>query len=54
VREAPTDELGAAPFMLLGPVRYVEHRGELPMAIIWQLEQPIPPDVLLTARAVAS
>ena len=54
VREAPTDELGAAPFLLLGPVRYVEHRGERPMAIIWQLEQPIPPDVLLTARAVAS
>ncbi len=54
VREAPTDELGAAPFLLLGPARYVEHRGERPMAIIWQLEQPIPPDVLLTARAVAS
>ena len=25
VREAPTDELGVAPFLLLGPVRYVEH-----------------------------
>ncbi|MCW2778053.1 MAG: type restriction protein res subunit, partial [Frankiales bacterium] len=26
VRDTPTDELGAAPFLLLGPVRYVEHR----------------------------
>lgn len=54
VRETPTDELGAAPFLLLGPVRYVEHRGERPIAITWELAHPIPPDVLLTARAVAS
>ncbi len=54
VRDAPTDELGAAPFLLLGPVRYVEHKGERPIAITWELEHPIPPDVLLTARAVAS
>ena len=54
VRETPTDELGAAPFLLLGPVRYVEHRGERPIAITWELAHRIPPDVLLTARAVAS
>ena len=54
VRETPTDELGAAPFLLLGPVRYVEHRGERPIAITWELAHPIPPDVLLAARAVAS
>lgn len=54
VRETPTDELGAAPFLLLGPARYVEHRGERPIAITWRLEHPIPPDVLLAARAVAS
>jgi superfamily II DNA or RNA helicase/HKD family nuclease len=53
VREAPTDELGAAPFLLLGPVHYVEHRGERPIAITWRLEHAIPPDVLLAARAVA-
>ena len=37
VREAPTNDPGAAPFLLLGPVRYVERRGERPMAIIRQL-----------------
>ncbi|MCW2778028.1 MAG: helicase, partial [Frankiales bacterium] len=54
VRDTPTDELGAAPFLLLGPVRYVEHRGERPIGITWQLDHAIPPDVLLAARAVAA
>ncbi len=54
VRDAPSNPLGAgAPFLLLGPVRYVQHRGERPMAITWQLEHEIPPAVLLSSRAVA-
>ncbi|MEJ7774418.1 MAG: DUF3427 domain-containing protein, partial [Nocardioidaceae bacterium] len=53
VRETPTDDVGAAPFLLLGPVRYVEHRGERPIAITWELEHVIPPAMLLAARAVA-
>ena len=54
VREAPTDDIGAAPFLLLGPVSYVEHRAERPIAITWRLDHPIPPATLLAARAVAS
>lgn len=54
VREAPTNDLGTAPFLLLGPANYVDHHGERPIAITWELDHPIPPDVLLTARAVAS
>lgn len=53
VRETQTDEIGASPFLLLGPARYVEHRGERPIAITWELEHPIPPGFLLAARAVA-
>jgi superfamily II DNA or RNA helicase/HKD family nuclease len=54
VRAAPTDTLGTgAPFLLLGPVRYLSHRGDRPMAITWELEHPIPPAVLIDARAVA-
>ncbi len=54
VRDAPTNDLGTAPFLLLGPVRHVEHHGDRPVAITWELDRAIPPDVLLTARAVAS
>lgn len=54
VRAAPTNDVGTAPFLLLGRARHVEHHGDRPIAITWKLDHPIPPDVLLTARAVAS
>ena len=40
-------------FWFLGPVRYVRHTGERPMAITWQLEHELPGD-LFTAFAAAS
>ena len=43
VRAARTDPWGAiAPYVLLGPADYVEHRGERPIAITWRLHHPIP------------
>lgn len=43
VRRARKDERGETrPFMYLGPVRYVSHEGERPMAITWQLDHLAP------------
>ncbi len=53
VRDAPTDDLGAAPFLCLGPASYVEHRGERPIAITWKLHRPMPAEVFTTASVVA-
>jgi hypothetical protein len=53
VRESPKDDLGAAPFLCLGPVNYVEHRGERPMAITWQLQRRMPGEVFSVASVVA-
>jgi hypothetical protein len=53
-RDAPTDAIGAAPFICLGTARYVEHRGERPMAITWRLDREMPPAVFQAASAVAA
>jgi hypothetical protein len=53
VRETPTDELGAAPFLCLGQASYVEHRGERPIAITWKLARPMPGETFRAASVVA-
>lgn len=41
-------------FHFLGPATYVEHRGEMPMAITWRLRFPLPGDLFQAfAAAVA-
>ncbi len=41
-------------FWFLGPASYVKHESELPMAVTWRLEQPLPGDLFATfAAAVA-
>lgn len=43
VRQRRKDARGVTePFLLLGPVRYASHRGERPMQIHWQLDDPAP------------
>lgn len=43
VREQNQDVAGLTmPYVFLGPVRYVSHKGNRPMAIIWELETPLP------------
>lgn len=44
---------GGAPYLLLGDVDYVEHRGERPIAITWKLRREMPPQVLQESRAVS-
>jgi hypothetical protein len=41
-------------FHFLGPATYVRHEGELPMAVTWRLENPLPGDLFVAfAAAVA-
>jgi hypothetical protein len=40
-------------FHFLGPARYVEHRGEMPMQITWRLVHDLPGDLFDSYRAVA-
>ena len=41
-------------FRCLGPARYHSHENERPIAFVWELDQPLPPDVFTTfAAAVA-
>jgi superfamily II DNA or RNA helicase/HKD family nuclease len=53
VRETPNDDLGVAPFLCLGSVCYVEHRGDRPIGITWRLDRPMPADTFATASVVA-
>ena len=54
VRDSPTDELGPAPFLCLGSCRYLEHVGERPIAITWELARPMPGETFRSASVVAS
>lgn len=54
VRATRTSSTGVpAPYLFLGPAHYVSHTGSRPMAIIWRLEHPMPPDFFQHARSVA-
>lgn len=45
VREEEKDDIGTSPYTFLGPVTYVSHEGERPLAITWRLETPMPVDL---------
>ncbi|MCH6468893.1 DUF3427 domain-containing protein [Sinomonas terrae] len=53
-RRAAKDDWGTGvPYTCLGPVDYVQHNGERPIAITWRLQRPMPADVFAVANAVA-
>lgn len=54
VRERKQDELGTRPFTFLGPVDYVDHKGERPVAFTWRLPVPMPESLFEVARSVAA
>lgn len=39
-----------APYVFLGPAKYVKHEGAKPMNITWQLKFPLPQELLLRAK----
>ena len=54
VRSRNKDSAGrTVPFTFLGPVTYVEHSGERPIAILWRLHRPMPLDFFSQAKVVA-
>ena len=54
VRDRRRSELGTQPFTFLGPVSYVEHRGDRPVAFTWRLPEPMPEELFEVARSVAA
>src|SRR5580765_2621158 len=54
VREAPSDDLGPAPFLCLGLCDYVEHQGERPIALTWKLRRARPGETFRWAGVVSS
>ena len=54
VREGKRFELGTQPFYFLGPVKYVDHRGEKPVSFTWRLPRPMPEALFEVARSVAA
>jgi hypothetical protein len=54
VRESKRSALGTQPFYFLGPVSYVEHRGERPVSFTWRLPRPMPEELFEVARSVAA
>jgi len=52
VRESNTgDGLGTSPYLFLGPMTYLRHQGERPIAIDWRLRFDMPPDFFQAAKA---
>jgi hypothetical protein len=41
-------------FWFLGPAKFVSHEGELPMAITWRLDHPLPGDLFQAFAAAVS
>jgi hypothetical protein len=41
----------ARAFWFLGPATYVEHAGEMPMAVTWRLHHPLPGDLFAAFAA---
>jgi hypothetical protein len=41
-------------FYFLGPATYVSHESELPMAVTWRLEHPLPGDLYASFAAVVA
>jgi superfamily II DNA or RNA helicase/HKD family nuclease len=54
-RDTKVDAFGSgAPYLFLGPTRYVSHTGDRPIAITWRLEHAMPTDVFTAASLAAS
>ena len=54
VRDKKRSEMGTTPYTFLGPVTYVDHHGERPVAFTWRLSEPMPEALFEVARSVAA
>ena len=53
-REEQKDEFGTSPYLFLGPVEYVSHTGDRPIALTWRLQHALPMDFFASATVAAS
>ncbi len=54
VRRKKNDDRGeTAPYIFLGPARFVHSHGERPMAITWRLEHPMPAEFFEEMKVAA-
>jgi hypothetical protein len=54
VRENRQDDRGVSnPYLCLGPARYVSHRSDRPMQIVWELERAMPAEIYQHAKVAA-
>ena len=53
VRHRQADEFGTAPYLFLGPARYVTHKRDRPIAITWELLHAMPAEFFNAAAAIA-
>jgi hypothetical protein len=54
VRQQNSDELGTSPYLFAGPVQYVQHTGDRPIAIVWRLDYALPSEFFAAATVAAS
>lgn len=53
-RENRDDERGeSAPYLCLGPARYVSHESSRPMRVTWELERPMPAEIFQEFKVAA-
>ena len=53
-REEQKDEFGTSPYLFLGPVEYLSHTGDRPIALTWRLKHALPMDFFASATVAAS
>lgn len=54
VRNSPDDEVGTAPFLLLGSAEIESYQGEKPIQFRWRLDRSMPAEVLAEASVIAA
>ncbi len=54
VRNSPDDEVGTAPFLLLGSASIESYEGEKPIRFRWRLDRPMPAEVLAEASVIGA
>lgn len=54
VRNAPDDEVGTAPFLLLGTAQLETYEGDKPIRFRWRLDRSMPADVLAQASVIGA
>jgi hypothetical protein len=45
---------GTMPYAYLGTCNYLSHTGNKPMRILWELDRPMPAEVLMKSKILAS